>query len=76
MQRSRYYPGGPNAPIKPSIEGRIIDIGSGKKLVELTSDTKKDLFQNRVLGDIKPSPASQDQDDLKNGRNQKMLGIF
>ncbi|XP_065669050.1 serine/threonine-protein kinase ICK isoform X2 [Hydra vulgaris] len=74
MQRSRYYPGGPNAPIKPSIEGRIIDIGSGKKLVELTSDTKKDSFKNWILGDIKPSPAAQNLDDLKNDRNQKMLG--
>lgn len=55
LQRSRYYPGAPNAPIKPTIEGRVVDAGSGKKYVELTSGKVSEPKSKRLLGDLKKS---------------------
>jgi len=53
MQRARYYPGAPAAPVRPVIEGRVIDLGSGKKVVELTSGSLKGSANNRsLLGDL------------------------
>jgi len=52
LQKSRYYPGGPNAPIKPSIEGRVVDAGSGRKFVEFTSGNVQPNMNSRYMGDM------------------------
>lgn len=42
LQHARYYPGAPAAmPARPLIEGKVVDIGSGTKVVELTSSGMK-----------------------------------
>lgn len=56
VQRSRYFPGGPNAPIKPTIEGRVVDAGSGRKYVELTSGKVNEPSSKRLLSDLKKAP--------------------
>lgn len=54
LQKARYYPGAPNAPIKPNIEGRVVDAGSGRKFVEFTSGNVQSNNANnsRYLGDM------------------------
>lgn len=42
LQRSRYYPGAPTRDLSNmGIEGKVYDLGSGKKVVELTSGSMK-----------------------------------
>ena len=42
LQRSRYYPGAPTRDLSNmGIEGKVYDLGSGKKVVELTSGSVK-----------------------------------
>lgn len=71
LQRSRYYPGAPNAPLRPSIEGRIINVGSGKKLVELTSGSIKEPATK--LGDLKKSNYAPGEDKIKT-RSERLAG--
>ena len=52
LQKARYYPGAPNAPIKPNIEGRVVDAGSGRKFVEFTSGNVQQGNNSRYMGDI------------------------
>ena len=54
LQKARYYPGAPNAPIKPNIEGRVVDAGSGRKFVEFTSGNVQSNNTNnsRYLGEM------------------------
>lgn len=71
LQRSRYYPGAPNAPLRPSIEGRIINVGSGKKLVELTSGSIKESNPKHLLDEMKRTnylPSAEDKMKIRNER--------
>ena len=74
LQRSRYYPGAPNAPPRPSIEGRVVDVGSGKKLVELTSGKIRQSSSERILGEITKTNYLPNLDDKKNIRNTRGPG--
>lgn len=74
LQRSRYYPGGPNAPVKPAIEGRVIDVGSGKKLVELTSSHMNESSSKRLLGEIKKTTYLPTLDAKQQNRGQRLAG--
>ena len=73
LQRARYYPGGPNAPIRPSIEGRVIDVGTGKKLVELTSGNFGESNSKHMLGDLKKTTFLPTLDASKS-RSQRLAG--
>merc|ERR1712080_369253 len=74
LQRSRYYPGAPNAPLRPSIEGRIINVGSGKKLVELTSGNVKESSSKHLLGELKRSTYLPSAEDKTKTRSQRLAG--
>ena len=74
LQRSRYYPGAPNAPVRPTIEGRVINIGSGKKLVELTSGNLNESSSRRLLGEMKKASYLPNLDDKKTNRSQRLAG--
>lgn len=49
LQRSRYYPGAPARGLSNmGIEGKVYDLGSGKKVVELTSGSMKGSGKGRI----------------------------
>jgi len=49
LQRSRYYPGAPTRDLtNMGIEGKVYDLGSGKKVVELTSGSMKGSARGRI----------------------------
>jgi len=74
LQRSRYYPGAPNAPVRPIIEGRVIDVGSGKKIVELTSGNVGESNSKRLLGELKKPGYLPSFDDKKTNRGSRLAG--
>ena len=56
LQRSRYYPGAPTRDLSNmGIEGKVYDLGSGKKVVELTSGSMKGSAKGR-LGNLDRAP--------------------
>ena len=74
MQRSRYYPGAPNAPLRPNIEGRIINVGSGKKFVELTSGGVKESSSKHLLNELKKTSCVPSAEDKTKTRGHKLAG--
>lgn len=77
LQRSRYYPGAPNAPVRPNIEGRIINVGSGKKLVELTSGGVKESNppnSKNLLTELKKTNFVPSTEDKNKNRGQRLSG--
>ena len=77
LQQSRYYPGAPNAPIKPNIEGRVVDAGSGRKFVEFTSGNVQNSSSKRLLGELGHGtklPSIKSNQPKKKESNDRLAG--
>ena len=74
LQRSRYYPGAPARGLTNlgNIEGKVYDLGSGKKVVELTSGSLKNSARRAGVQRAAYIPSFEDKKPKATG----VLGGF